>query len=137
MGLAERRRIALIKESSPQFQKAMDEATGLKLTYEIDIASFPEDKTVLDCYDSYAHSYGPGMVVDLMKSVCADDLGKDAVKAKFQKIVFQNTAKKADEKGGKELKLENGTLWVRESFHGHSDQLFSHDELRRQVESML
>lgn len=138
MGLAERRRIATIKDvHGPRFQKELDAAIGFELPFEIDVASFPEDKVILDCYDSYFESYGPGLVIPVMKAVCADNLGKDAVKAKFDKIVFQNTAKTTEEKGDKSVAIENRTLFVRESFYGYSDLLFGAGELQEKLESML
>lgn len=138
MGLAERRRIAKIKdEHAPRFQKELNDAVGFELPFEIDAATFPENATVLDCYDYYCESYGPGLVVNVMKSICADSMGKDAVKEKFDKIVFQNTAKSPEDKGDKEAKIENRTLFVRESFYGYSDILFGEDDLRKALENML
>lgn len=138
MGLAERRRIAEIKDKHlPRFQQALTEAVGSELPFEIDISSFPEDPKVLDCYDYYYESYGPGMVVNVMKEVCVDQMGKDAVRAAIKKIVFQNVAKSSEAPGEKELKLENGTLIIRESFYGYSDKLFDPSELKKAIENML
>jgi len=138
MGLAERRRIATIKEVHvPRFQKEMTHAVGFDLPFEIDVASFPENPTVLDCYDYYFESYGPGLVVKVMKDVCVDDLGKDAVKAKFKKIVFQNSAKSPEDKGEKSVRVEDDTLFVRESFYGYSDILFGENDLKQAIEAML
>ena len=47
-----------------------------------------------------------------------------------KKIVFENTAKSPEDKGHKEVRLEQGTLFVRESFYGYSDILFGEDDLR-------
>lgn len=138
MGLAERRRIATIKEThAPRFAKELKDATGTDIPFELDIASFPEDVVILDCYDSYFESYGPGMVVKIMQGVCADDLGKQAVKEKFDKIVFQNTAKSPEDKGEKAVLIDSRTLFIRESFYGYSDLLFGEDELKTKIESML
>lgn len=138
MGLAERRRIAVIKDShGPRFQNELNAAIGFELPFEIDVATIPENSTILDCYDYYYESYGPGMVVTIFKDLCKDDLGKEAVKAKIKKIVFQNTAKTPEEAGDKDLKLEGGTLFVRESFYGYSDKLFGEADLRKMIEDML
>ncbi len=138
MGLAERRRILQIKEShAPRFQKELNEAVGFELPLEIELASFPEDKTVLDCYDYYYESYGPGLLVTVFRHVCQDQLGKDAVKAKIQKIILRNTAASAEQSGEKAARLEGGTLIVEESFYGYSDKLFGEDELRGLIENML
>ncbi|MBZ4394221.1 MULTISPECIES: hypothetical protein [Myxococcus] len=138
MGLAERRRIVAIRDShSPRFQSELNAAIGFEMPFEIDTASFPEDKTVLDCYDYYYESYGPGLVVTVMKSICADDLGKEAAKAKFSKIVFQNVAKSAENPGDKSVEIKDNTLFVRESFYGYSDKLYGEDDLRGAIEAIL
>jgi hypothetical protein len=138
MGLAERRRIMEIKENhAPRFQKELNEAAGFDLPLEIDIASFPENATVLDCYNYYYESYGPGLVPQVFKDICKDQLGRDAVKDKIKKVVFQNTANSPEDPGDKEVKIEGGTLFVRESFYGYSDKLFGADDLRTAIENML
>ncbi|WP_342374826.1 hypothetical protein NVS55_26300 [Myxococcus stipitatus] len=138
MGLAERRRIATIKDThAPRFQAELNAAIGFELPFEIDIASFPENTTILDCYDYYYESYGPGLVVTVMKEICKDDMGKEAVKAKFNKIVFQNVAKSADDAGDKSVEIKDKTLFVRESFYGYSDKLYGDSELQGALEQML
>jgi hypothetical protein len=138
MGLEEKRRLAAIRENhAPRFQSELKTAAGMDLPFEINMATFPENKVVLDCYDYYFESYGPGLVVKVFKDLCKDNLGKDAVKEKIKKVVFENTAKSPDDKGHKEIKLENGTLFIRESFYGYSDILFGEDDLRQAIEAML
>ncbi|MCC7383239.1 MAG: hypothetical protein IT384_15490 [Deltaproteobacteria bacterium] len=138
MGLAERRRIAAIKDQhAPRFQQELNEAIGFALPFEIDVSSFPENGTVLDCYDYYFESYGPGLVVTVFKGICQDEMGKQAVKDKIKKIVFKNSAASPDDPGDKEVKIEGGTLLVRESFYGYSDKLFGESDLRTAIENML
>lgn len=138
MGLAERRRVANIKDNhTKRFQAELNSAIGFELPFEIDIATIPENNTVLDCYDYYYESYGPGLVVKVMKQVCVDTMGREAVQEKIKKIVFQNTAKSPDLPGDKSVALENGTLYVRESFYGYSDKLYGEDDLLKTIESML
>jgi hypothetical protein len=97
----------------------------------------PEDKTVLDCYDYYYESYGPGLVVTVFRDLCKDSIGKEAVQGKIKSIVFENTAKSADDAGDKSVKIEGTTLFVRESFYGYSDKLFGESDLRSAIENML
>lgn len=138
MGLAERRRIATIKDvHAPRFQNELNAAIGFALPFHLDAGSFPENSTVLDCYDYYFESYGPGLVVKVFKEICADDIGKQAVKDRIEKIVFQNTAKSPDDKGHREVALDGKTLFVRESFYGYSDLLFGEDDLRKTTEALL
>lgn len=138
MGLEEKRRLAAIRENHiPRFASEMKTACGFDLPFEINVATFPENKTILDCYDYYFESYGPGLVITVFKDLCKDNLGKDAVKEKIKKVIFENTAKTPEDKGGKEVKIENGTLFVRESFYGYSDILFGETDLRQAIEAML
>jgi hypothetical protein len=138
MGLAERRRIAVIKDQhGPQLQKELNAAIGFDLPLELDVASFPENSTILDCYEYYYDSYGPTLLVKVFKEICIDEMGKEATKAKIKKIVFQNSAKNPEAPGEKEIKLETDTLFVRESFHGSSEKLFSDSELKTAIENIL
>jgi hypothetical protein len=138
MGLAERRRIATIKDQlAPRFQKELNEAIGYEMPFELEVASFPEDAKVLDCWDWYFESYGPPMVAKVMKAICADQLGRDAVQAKFDRIVFRNAAKSEAEPGDKSVAIANRTLTVAESFYGYSDKLFGESDLQKDIEAML
>ena len=139
MGLDERRRIAAIKDGhTARYNQQLNTALGFQVPFEIDAATFPENKTVLDCYDSYFDSYGPGLVVKVLQEICKDKFGRDTVKEKIKKVVFQNTAKSPEVKGHKEVELDSkGVLYVRESFYGYSDLLFGEDDLKNQIEQQL
>lgn len=138
MGLAERRRVAKIRdEHQPRFQSELDAAIGFSVPFEIDVASFPEDATILDCYDYYYESYGPGLVVKVMAGVCVDDMGKEAVQSSIQKIIFRNAAKSADEPGEMSVVLPEGVLSITESFYGYSDKLYGEDNLKATIENLL
>lgn len=138
MGLAERRRIAEIREKhGPRFQGELNEAIGFELPFEIEIASFPENKTVLDCYDSYYESYGPGLVIQVFKDICRDAMGKEAVQGAIKKIIFRNTAKDPENPGDKSFSLIDGLLTIESSFYGYSDKLHSASELQEKLEAML
>lgn len=138
MGLAERRRVAAIaSELAPKYQQEFKEAVGFDLPFEVAIDSLPADKTVLDCWDYYHESYGPGLVVKVFKDLCKDDLGKEAVQEKIEKVVFRNAAKSAEDPGDKSLALEGKTLVITASFYGYSDKLYGESDLLSQLEAML
>lgn len=138
MGLAERRRVAAIKDAlAPRFQTELDQAVGFHLPFELDIASFPDDAKVLDCWDWYFESYGPPLVTKVMTGVCADQLGKDALQAKVDKIVFRNTARSGEDPGEKSVVIDNRVLIVAESFYGYSDKLYGEADLQKAVEDLL
>jgi hypothetical protein len=137
MGLAEKRRLAGIKDQSNAYATELEAAVGFKLPFEINAETFPESAVILDCYDSYRDSYGPGLVVKVMKTLCGDSFGKEAVQGKIKRIVFENTAKSPEEKGMKEIKLNGDTLLVRESFYGYSDILYGEDGMKTEIENLL
>lgn len=90
MGLAEKRAIQdLTTTKFPQWQKQVQEAAGFPLVLE-----FKWDTLAVA---DYAHMYSDWETVFItplvatLRSICADQMGKDALKAKFNKVVCQNT----------------------------------------------
>ena len=88
MGLAEKRAISTLQSKQPVWQKQIDEVCGFHMELEVKWDTL----AVAD----YAHIYDQWETVfmtpflDTLKSICADQMGKDAFKAKFNKVVFQN-----------------------------------------------
>ena len=140
MGLSERRRIATIKEKhQPRFQEMIREVTGSSVEFEIKAESFPEDPVILDCYDYHYENFGPGLIVEALKDICVDSMGKSAFSAKVKKIVFQNSAKVAYEskEDDMSLVLKDGVFTVTVSFYGYSDRMYSKEALIKELEAIL
>jgi hypothetical protein len=117
MGLAERRRIAEIKDQLPVMQEQLKGIVGYELPFTFDTTTFPEDAKVLDGYDYYK-DYGMPMALRIFKDIAKDELGKSAVKEKT-------------------LSLENGLLLVKYGFYSYSDMVWGEDELKLKIENLL
>ena len=88
MGLAEKRAISNLTAKQPEWHKQIQETCGFPMQFEV--------KWDTLAVDDYAHIYDQWELVFMkpflmtLKSICADQMGKDALKAKFNKVVFQN-----------------------------------------------
>lgn len=136
MGLAERRQIASADAGLEEALAELRAHLGFDIEMEVDKSSFPEDKTVMDCYEYYK-DYSFPMVAKVLTQVARDDMGKEAVKESIRKVVIINTATDKDNGGAKEMTLHDGVLTVKQGWYGYSDILFGEQELLQQVESAL
>lgn len=91
MGLAERRAAKQFETSQfPQLKKAIDEAAHFEVPVEVRWETLSAD--------GYAHLYEEAWpkvyfkpLVEALKAICIDDMGRDALKAGLKKVVIQNT----------------------------------------------
>ena len=136
MGLAERRKIAEIKETVSEFQQQAHAVVGFELPFEFDTTTFPEDEKVLAGYEYYK-DYGMPMMVNILKEINKDNIGKEAFKAKIKSVKLINTSKNGDDPGQKEVSLNEGELLVKYGFYNYSDKVWGEEELRTKIENML
>ena len=136
MGLAERRQIAKTDEGLEQALAELRAHLGFELEMEVDKNSFPEDKTVVECYEYYK-DYSFPMVCKVLTQIGRDDLGKEALKENVQKVLIVNTAVDSSNGGAKEMTLHDGVLTIKQGWYGYSDILFDENELLQQIESVL
>ncbi len=136
MGLAERRKIAEIKETVSGYKKEAEAAAGFSLPFEFDTTTLPEDDVVLSGYDYYKE-YGMPMLVNIIKDINKDNVGKDAFKAKIKSVKMVNTSKNGDDAGEKEVSIHDGELLVKYGFYRYSDKVWGEDELKSKIENML
>ncbi len=113
MGLAEKRAINdLTTTKFPQWQKQVQEAAGFPLTLEV--------KWDTLAVDGYAHIYNEWETVFItplvatLRSICGDQMGKDALKAKFNKVVIQNVKDTANPASS--IDFDGSTLVLDHSF---------------------
>lgn len=113
MGLAEKRAINELQTTKfPVWQKQVQEAAGVPMTLEVkwDTLAVPE----------YAHLYSDWEkvfitpLVATFKSISADQMGKDALKAKFNKVVCQNVKDTAY--GEAAIEFDGSTIVLDHSF---------------------
>ncbi|HTE53555.1 MAG TPA: hypothetical protein VK698_22020 [Kofleriaceae bacterium] len=91
MGLAERRATKIFQDKSyPALVADIQKLAGFPVPIEVQWEQLAKE--------SYADSFEEAWrkvyfvpIIDALKSVCRDDLGKEALKAGLQKIVLSNT----------------------------------------------
>lgn len=127
MGLAEKRLAEAIKtEKLPEFEAKLKEKAGYDIKVDIDWNSFT-------AYNEYPLSRLDIVFDDLesfVKKICADDMGKEALKDKMSVIHLTNTENNDDVN----MELKDNTLFltqqlVQSSFSSQTDsQLVSYVE---------
>lgn len=91
-GLKEKRAIKDFQEKSyPKLKKEIDGAAGLDVPIEVDWNSI--------AVKDYAHLYEEGFtkvyftpLLEALKEICADDMGKSALKNALKKVVIKNSS---------------------------------------------
>lgn len=136
MGLAERRMIAKVDEGLEGVVSGLRSYLGYDIELEIDKASFPENKAVMDGYEYYKE-YGFPMMGRILTRIGVDDMGKEALKDRIRKVLVLNTGVDENDGGEKSLSLADGVLTVKQGWYGYSDKLFDEDALLQQIESLL
>ncbi len=130
MGLEEKR---LLHEKRgtlfPQRQATIDELAGKKIPVEVEWDAFASNALAIGRIDWVLDG-----LVDVMRSVCMDEVGKQATQEGLQKIVVKNVATAEERK----YVLEKGVLEVR--CHGTAEwtqEICNSDEIRIVLEKGL
>ncbi len=131
MGLQEKRKIKELQELAlPDIKKEVDSLCGADITWEIDWDSFAASMDSLNCMDSYGFQY----ILRAFKSICIDDLGKNAVRENVRKITF----KKAQAIGDMKLTFENSVLEIAALQEGSGwEGYYSEEQIRTLLEKSL
>lgn len=88
MGLQEKRLVHQFQtEIVPKYEKEIAEIAGYPIPVEIDWEPIANDRPVLDNLELQALN----RTTEVFRSLCGDEVGKEAVKAAVQKIRFSNT----------------------------------------------
>lgn len=130
MGLEERRRIKELQDNTiPGRVKEIEEICGKPIPYDIDWASFDGDAPGLNFLDNVScHRVNMALRV-----ICADSLGKDAVKDGLKSIKIQNIKDKA----AKKLSFDGGVLSMQCAYASGLDGAFSDNEIRAELMKKL
>jgi len=108
MGLAEKRVLKSFQEGAfIKLEKKINTAAGKILAIEVDWDGLSEDGMSHLYEDSWSKVYFEPVLAAL-KSVCSDDMGKEAVAERLDKIVIKN--KKGNISPKEWSKFENKTL---------------------------
>jgi hypothetical protein len=93
MGLSERRKIKELRERSfPERTRELEEIAGSPIVYEVHWASFENDLEALNSLDNLS-CHRTNMA---LRAICADELGKEAVRDGLKTIKLANVKEKGD-----------------------------------------
>lgn len=124
MGLAERRKIKELEDTVlPGREKELAEiCPGSAIRYEIDWASFDGDLPGLNFLDNLScHRLNMALRV-----ICADELGKDAVRDALKFVKLRN----APDKGSMRMSFAGGALEMHCAYKLGTEGMFSDGEIR-------
>ena len=123
MGLNERRRIKELQdETLPGRVKEIAEICGTPIPYEVDWATF-DDLEALNFMDNIScHRLNMAL-----RTICMDDMGKEAVREGLKLVKLANVKDKA----GMKMTFGNGVLEMHCAYALHTDGMFSDNEIRK------
>ena len=123
MGLAERRKIKDLQDTTlPERVREIEEICGAPIPYDVDWDSFADDLEGLNFMDNLScHRLNMALRV-----ICADDMGKEAIRETVKKIRLQNVKTKADMK----LAFADGVLEMRCAYALHAEGMFGDNAIR-------
>ena len=109
MGLAERRAIKEFQDNIlPDLKKKIDTAAGFEVALDVDWDTLAQE--------DYGHMYNEAWekvyfqsLEEALKSICADDMGKEALQESLKSVAFKHTG---DHWGLEGIKFDGGVLTV-------------------------
>ena len=127
MGLAERRATLEFQTTLyPGLKKQIDDAAGFEVPMEINWDSLAEPNEARIYNEYWAKIYFEPLIAAL-KSVCADDLGKQALKDSLKKVEILRTGQYYDGKG---FSYEAGVLKL-------DDKLTNVDHIQDRTDAII
>ncbi len=123
MGLNERRKIKELQETTfPERVKEIEEICGKAIPYEVDWDSLAEDLEGLNFIDNLScHRLNMAL-----RTICMDDMGKEAVREGLKLVKLKNVKDKAD----MAISFEGGVLEMRCAYALRTEGMFSDGEIR-------
>lgn len=130
MGLEERRKIKELQETTlPEREKEIEEICGQAIHYEVDWASFEDDLEGLNFLDNLScHRLNMAL-----RTICTDELGKEAVREGLHLVRLKNVRDKADMK----MEFENKILEMHCVYALRTEGMFSDGEIRQALMARL
>lgn len=108
MGLAERRAAMEFEASTyPELKKQIHEAAGYPVEIVVDWESLSKESKYLKSWNRAWPKIYFEPIIEAFKEICADDMGRAALKEKLAKIVVQN---KKTSYSGQWSEIAEGTL---------------------------
>jgi len=141
LGLAERRAIKEYQEKTfPGLQAQITQAAGFEVPVEVqwDAIAQPGDADKYASDDYFTNIYFTPLV-DALKKITADDMGKQALKSKLKKVVItynKGTAPASNYATG--INFDSGTLTINfEPYSNAGDVTARADAIQKLLESKL
>ena len=122
MGLNERRKIAELRDVTfPGRVKEIEEICGKAIPYEVDWDSLADDAEGLNFIDNLScHRLNMAL-----RTICGDDMGKQAVRDGLKLIKLKNVKDKAS----MSMTFDKGTLEMHCAYALRTDGMFSDNEI--------
>ena len=130
MGLNERRKIKELQETTfPERVKEIEEITGVAIPYEVDWESMADDAEALRFIDNIScHRLNMALRV-----ICADQMGKEAVRDGLKLVKLKNVKEVADMK----MDFSGGVLEMHCAYAQGTTGMFSDNAIRQLLEQKL
>ena len=130
MGLDEKRKLKELQDVTfPARQKELNEICGTPIPYDVDWASIADDLEGMKFIDNLS-CHRINMAFRVM---CADQLGKDSVKAVLKTIKLKNVKDKKDMK----ISFSNGVLEMHLAYALRTEGMFNEFEIQKIVSDGL
>jgi hypothetical protein len=123
MGLAERRKIKELQDVTfPERTREIEEICGKAIPYEVDWESLADDAEGLNFIDNIScHRLNMAL-----RTICVDDMGKEAVRDGLRLIRLKNVK----DKGDMSIAFDDGVLEMRCAYALRTDGMYSDAEIR-------
>jgi len=123
MGLAERRKIKELQDVTfPERTKEIEEICGKAIPYEVDWESLADDAEGLNFIDNLScHRLNMAL-----RTICIDDMGKEAVRDGLRLIKLKNVKDKSD----MSIAFDGGVLEMHCAYALRTDGMYGDAEIR-------
>ena len=130
MGLNERRKIKELQDTTlPDRVKEIEEICGKPIPYEVDWESLADDAEGLNFLDNIScHRLNMAL-----RTICVDDMGKEAVRDSLNLIKLKNVKDKSEMK----INFDDGLLEMHCAYALRTDGMYSDNEIREVLMSKL
>lgn len=140
MGLREKRALNELKTVVvPKFQAELDSVLGFHIDLTIDWDSLPELEAPIEgiMRDDYAYSFQ--MIVEVLKKITIDDIGRNALQSSVESIVLVNYNKTGSDTGVRTIALANKRLEFHCGWGSYSSEYYDNynDEVQHLIEDLL
>jgi hypothetical protein len=130
MGLNERRKIKELQDTTiPGRVKEIEDICGKPVPYEVDWDSLSDDAEGLNFLDNIScHRLNMAL-----RTICVDDMGKEAVRGALNLIKLKNVKDKSDMK----INFDAGVLEMHCAYALRTDGMYSDNQIREVLMAKL